>query len=65
VILTNDPNPKITLTLLTSRNFGILVTGIDLGGSLIFILYLIPPPSRVSRVISKPGRGFARGGSFA
>jgi hypothetical protein len=54
VITTNNPNPEITLILSTSRNFGILGTGIDSAGLLIFISYLIPPSSGVLGVISKP-----------
>jgi hypothetical protein len=54
IITTNNPNPEITLILSTSRNFGILGTGIDSVGLLIFILYLILPSSRVPGAISKP-----------
>jgi hypothetical protein len=54
VITINNPNPEITLILLTSRNFGILGIGIDLTGLFIFISYLIPPSSGVPGAISKP-----------
>jgi hypothetical protein len=54
MITTNNPNPEITLILLTSRNFGILGTGIDSAGLLIFILYLILLSSRIPGAISKP-----------
>jgi hypothetical protein len=54
MITTNNPNPKITLILSTSRNFGILGTGIDSAGLFIFISCLIPPSSGVPGAISKP-----------
>jgi hypothetical protein len=54
MIITNNPNPEITLILSTSWNFGILGTGIDLAGLFIFISCFIPFSSGVPRTILKP-----------